>query len=145
MFIFGELNVFRPTDTKTILEKAHQALAEGGHLLLEVHTFSAVRKIGERSSSWYSTPSGLWSDQPHICLQENFWDVERAVATERFFILDGLTGQVAQHLASTQAYTNEQYQSILGTCGFGNILFHPSLWGSVDEAQSDFVVIVAQK
>jgi SAM-dependent methyltransferase len=145
MLIFGEFNVFRPSEARSILEKAHQALAEGGRLLLEVHTFAAVRAIGEQPRSWYSTDSGLFSDRPHICLSEGFWDIQQAVATERYFIIDGMTGQVTRHAASTQAYTNEQYQLLLTACGFQKAQFHPSLRGDVDQSQTDFLVLFAQK
>ena len=145
MFIFGEFNTFRLADARSILEKTHQALAENGRLLLEVHTFTAVQKIGEQAASWYSTESGLFSDRPHICLTENFWDAEQNVATERYFIIDGSTGSVTRYAASTQAYTHKQYRALLEACGFGNVIFHPSLSGDIDESQMDFTVIVCQK
>ena len=144
LFISGEFNVFSPTDARSILGKACDALAEDGHLLLEVSTFSAVRSMGEQASLWYSAESGLFSDRPHLCLKENFWDAQRAVATERYFIVDGLTGNVTRYAASTQAYTNEQYQSLLEECRFREIAFHPSLSGGLDETQSDFIVIISR-
>jgi hypothetical protein len=64
MLIFGEFNVFSPTDARFILEKAYDALAKDGHLLLEVSTFSAVRSMGEQASSWYSAESGLFQTSP---------------------------------------------------------------------------------
>jgi 2-polyprenyl-3-methyl-5-hydroxy-6-metoxy-1,4-benzoquinol methylase len=70
--IFGEFNVFRPQEAKAILTKACRALAPNGFLLLEPHTFEAVVEIGKQPSSWYSTEKGLFSDAPHLCLQENF-------------------------------------------------------------------------
>lgn len=90
---FGEFNTFRRADAGSILKKAHLALAENGRLLLEAHTFVAVRALGEQPSTWYSSESGLFSDRPHICLTESFWDTQQNVATERYFILDGLTGK----------------------------------------------------
>ena len=145
MFIFGELNVFRPTEARSILEKAHHALKEGGRLLLEVHTFAAVRAIGEQPRSWYSTDSGLFSDRPHICLTEGFWNIEQNVAIQRYFILDGLTGQVTRHAANTQAYTGEQYQSLLEECGFGQVVLYPSLGGGPGQPESGLIAIVAQQ
>jgi len=143
--VFGEFNVFRRADAKAILEKACQALAENGHLLLEVHTFAIVRTIGKQPASWYSTNSGLFSDRPHFCLTENFWDDQQKVATTRYFILDGLTYKVTRYAASMQAYTNKQYQSLLEECGFRDVTFHPSLRGIKDKSQSALIVVVAQK
>lgn len=145
MLIFGEFNVFRPREAESILEKAYQALREGGSLLLEVHTFGAVQAIGERPRSWYSTDSGLFSDRPHVCLTESFWDAQQNAAAERWFIIDALTGQVIPYAATTLAYTDEQYQSLLEDCSFEQVHFYPSLRGDIDRSQSDFLVLVAQK
>jgi len=70
MFIFGELNVFRPQDARLILQKAYTALDPGGLLVLEPHTFEAVNGIGQNPSEWYSASSGLFSESPHLYLQE---------------------------------------------------------------------------
>jgi SAM-dependent methyltransferase len=143
--VFGEFNVFRRADAKAILEKTHQALAENGRLLLEVHTSAIVHTIGKQPPSWYSTNSGLFSDRPHFYLTENFWDDQQKVATTRYFILDALTCKVTRYAASMQAYTNRQYQSLLEECGFREVTFHPSLMGVPDKSQSHLIVIVAQK
>jgi len=145
MFIFGEFNVFTPQDARQILLKTGTAIRPGGALLLEVHTFEVVKEIGLQSCSWYSTESGLFSDQPHLCLQENFWEEEQSVATLRYFIVDGETGRVTRYASSMQAYTQEQYLGMLAECGFHDIAFHPSLMGDVDPSQSALLVIRARK
>jgi hypothetical protein len=96
-------------------------------------------------SSWYSSESGLFSDRPHLCLQENFWDIARSVATQRYFIVDAQAGQVTRFAASIQAYTQDQYQDMLKDCGFRDSMIYPSLSGEVDPAQSDLLAILARK
>ncbi len=145
MSIYGELNVFRPAEAETILRRAYQSLTADGKLLLEVHTFEVVRRIGMQSPSWYSADSGLFSDRPHIYLKENFWDAQQAVATERYLVIDGATGNVTRHAASTQAYTDEQYRLLLEKCGFSELIFYPSLGGGANNAQTDFFAIVSRK
>ena len=145
MLIFGELNVFRPEEARGILEKAHRALVPGGFLLLEPHTFEAVLKIGEQPSSWYATEKGLFSDEPHLCLQENFWDTKDNVAIQRYYIIDAVTGEVARHSASTQAYTDEEYRSLLAECGFGKMAFYSSLDGSPCSSGGELVGVLSQK
>jgi SAM-dependent methyltransferase len=145
LFLFGELNVFRPADARSILEKTHHALVRGGRILLEVHTFAAVQALGDAPRSWYAAESGLFLDRPHICLTESFWDGDRNVATERFFIVEALTGNVTRFAASTQAYSDAAYRALLTETGFADVAFHPSLRGEVDESQSALSVIVADK
>lgn len=145
MLIFGEFNVFRPEEARGILEKAYRALAPNSFLLLEPHTFEAVLKIGEQPSSWYSAEEGLFSDEPHFCLRENFWDAEDNVAIERYYIINAVTGEVTRHSASTQAYMDDQYRSLLVDCGFGEVEFYLSLDGSTGGARSDLTVVLSQK
>ncbi|MHC4397289.1 MAG: class I SAM-dependent methyltransferase [Planctomycetota bacterium] len=145
MLIFGELNVFRPVEAKAILKRAKEALGEGGILLLEAHSFSAIEKMGKQSCSWYSEKSGLFSDKPHICLDESFWDAESSTTTKRYFIIDASTGDVARYAASYQAYTDQQYRSLLKDCGFDAIDIYPSLGEAEDKYQGDLIAIVARK
>ncbi len=145
MLINGELNVFRPEDAKTILRMAHDALADGGTLLLEPHMFDAVRGSGVPSSSWYSAERGLFSDEPHLCLQERSWDAATNTATDRYFIVDAATGEVSLYAGTTQAYSDDEYRLLMAECGFGNVEFYPSLTGDTDGPQDDLMVIVARK
>jgi SAM-dependent methyltransferase len=145
MLIFGEFNVFRSAEAGSILKKAYQALEEGGRLLLEPHTFATVRAVGQQPASWYSADSGLFSDRPHLCLIESFWDPQQSTTTERYFIVDGVTGRVTRYASSMQAYSHEQYQSLLEAYGFEEVVFFPSLGGGTDQPESDLIAIVAQK
>jgi SAM-dependent methyltransferase len=145
MFIFGEFNVFTPQDARQILQKAQAAIQPGGALLLEVHTFDVVHQIGLQPCSWYSTDSGLFSDLPHLCLQENFWDEGLSVATTRYFIVEAQTSQVVRYATSMQAYTEKQYLNMLMESGFSNTEVYPSLMGESDLSQPDLFAILARK
>jgi SAM-dependent methyltransferase len=145
MLIFGEFNVFRPGDARAILEKAHAALNDGGSILLEVHSLAAIKKIGSQTRSWYSTDAGLFADKPHLCLQESSWADDSQTATTRYFIIDAASGEVTRHAASYQAYSDEQYKSLLTEIGFEDVRFFPSLTAAEDNLQADLIAIVARK
>jgi SAM-dependent methyltransferase len=150
MFIYGEFNVFSSADARHILQKAYRALKPGGWLLLEPHTFAAVESLGKVGNSWYTTGRGLFSESAHFCLSENFWDAERAIATERYFIIDALSGDVTRYASSMQAYTDEQYRTLLAVCGYHNVQLYDSLRGDVDtplqgESPNWLCAVVAQK
>ena len=142
MLIFGEFNTFRPTDATTILGKTHDALADGGKILLEAHTYEFVQSKGEKARTWYSSEAGLFSATPHIVLKETFWDMDGATATERYYIIDSSTGEVARYAETLKAYTNDQYASMLQGCGFVDIEFHKA-WAP--EPKGDLVVITGRK
>lgn len=145
MLIFGEFNTFRIEDARKILAKVYTALAPGGLLLLEPHTFAAVQEIGSAAPSWYSAERGLWSPKPHLVLNESFWDAGQRIATKRHFIIDAGTGQVTRHAASMQAYSDEDYRLLLESSGFAAVTFYPSLTGAVDESQAALLAITARK
>jgi SAM-dependent methyltransferase len=145
MSIFGEFNVFRASEAGQILKKACRALAPGGFLLLEPHPFETIVEIGKQPRSWYSTEKGLFSEKPHLYLQENFWDSKSNVAIQRYYIVDAAAGDVAFHSSSMQAYTDEEYLALLAECGFGGAVIYPSLGGNADSPRSSLLGILSQK
>ncbi len=145
MLIFGEFNIFRPSDARNILLKAHRALGDGGLLLLEPHTLAAVQKIGEQGLVWSSAERGLFSDRPYVYLVENIWNAATHTTTTRYFIVDAASGQVTRYAQTFQAYSNTEYESLLAECGFGDSRLFASLTGVEDASASDFMAIVARK
>ncbi len=144
MLIYGELNVFRPDDATLILRKAHAALDPGGVLVIEPQTKEAVRAIGARRPFWNTAERGLFSDRPHLRLQEASWDAEARVATTRYFIVDASNGNIERYAQSAQAYSDEEYRELLEECGFGDIDIRPSLTGEPD-FESDLMVLVGRR
>jgi SAM-dependent methyltransferase len=145
MLIFGELNVFRPSDAAAILRKSHRALAEGGMLLLEPHTSAVIRWMGRRDALWCSAERGLFSDRPHLRLDEHSWDPDTKTATVRYFIVDAATGDVSGYAQTFQAYSRGEYRSLLNDCGFRDVEFIPSLTGDTEGAQRGLIALVATK
>jgi len=143
MLIYGEFNVFRPEDAVMILDKAWQALKPGGILLLEPHPFAVVKRLGEAPPSWYSSHGGLFSDQPHIVMQENFWDAELRASTMRYYAVEADSSQVTRFTQSMQAYSDDEYRNLLATHGFERIQLLPGLLG--DDSPQELMAIVARK
>ncbi len=143
MQIYGEFNVFAPAQALEILRRAAAALAPGGQLLLEVSTYAAVRAMANPRRYWYSAPSGLWSDRPHLCLQEFFWDETAQAATTRHLIVDAESGATQQWSCSYQAYTDEAYRSVLTQAGFTRVSLLDGLGGAPHK--EGFIVIIAAR
>ena len=145
MMIFGQINVFKPRDIQNLLRKTYRALAEGGIILLEAHTFAAVQGGGERQTYWFSEETGLFSEQPHLCLGEKFWDEAKSTAVERYYVISAKSGEVKLFSASMQAYTDEEYVDLLESCGFRRLEFYPSLGGEAGNQNGEFLVIAGRK
>ena len=137
--IYGELNAFSPDEAERIVGKARAALKPGGSLLLEVHPADFVQRLGQEPPSWYTAQSGLFGDEPYLCLSELSYAADRAVF--RYFVYAGDTGALQQYVSMLQSYTDDGYRRLLDA--FAQVQFYPSLTGSAD--RSDLFAIVAEK
>lgn len=143
MMLFGEFTVFRPADARAMLRKARAALRPGGLLLLEPSEAAAVKVGGTRPAEWYTQDGGLFSECPHMVLEETFWDEAQQAATHRYFVIDADSGAVDHYAASYQAYSDESLVALLEECGFGKARFYPSLTGEGDRGAGEFFVVTA--
>jgi len=145
LMIYGEFNVFKKDDISAVVKKAYDSLEEGGVFIAEPHTFEAIKSFGEAATSWYSSESMLFSDEPHLAIMECFWVEEQSVTINRYFIVDAVTGEVILHASTMQAYTNEEYEALLVDAGFSQVEFYDSLTGDEVDRNEHLMVIVGRK
>lgn len=146
LMTFGEFNVFTRQDAAGILRNCAGLLAENGFLLLEAHTFPAVRDAGEAAPSWQRHASGLFSEKPHLCLQENSWNASEATALSRYSIIDAALADVSQYASFMQAYTDAEYGGMLQDAGLTvRRMLNADTWPSGDAHQGKLQVFVAGK
>lgn len=139
LMIFGEFNAFAPDAAECILNKAHAALKPGGKLLLEVHTWDYIYRLGHQPPSWYTAEKGLFSEEPYLCMTESHFEADHAIECHYVFAAD--SGKMQSYANMLQGYTDDEYRRLLRA--FQNVLFYPSLTGSPEH--TDFFVIVAEK
>ncbi len=145
MQIFGEFNVFKPDDIRLILQKSWQALKPGGTLLLEVHSLHLIQQIGTDAPRWSASSAGLFSEKPHIYLEEGFWDETALVATRRHFVIDAASAEVTRYAASYQGYHDHQYLALLAECGFSQAHLLNSLAATPNQPRGDLLALLARK
>ncbi len=142
MMVYGEINAFAPDDAASIIDRAYDALRPGGQLLLEVHTHDCVERIGSEPATWHTASSGLFSDQPYLCLSESAFEMDRALS--HYYVFDAASGSMRHYLAMHQAYTDDAYRNLLRR--FERVEFYPSLAGEVGNTGQDHLfVIVASR
>jgi SAM-dependent methyltransferase len=145
MMVYGQFNVFPRNRGLEILKNAHGALKPGGALLLEFQSIEQIRQGGENARSWYTAPSGLFSEAPHLVLQEDFWHADGGVSTTRFLVIDAQTGAVSSYALSNEAYTEHDLTDALRSAGFRETGRYPSLSGKTVHADHDLPVVVARR
>lgn len=121
ILIFGELNVFKPEEALDILTRSRQALRDGGKILLEVHTWESVRRMGDEPPIWRAAERGLFSDRPHIRLDDACWHEAAQVAVHRHFVIDAADAGVSLYGSSVQAYSRAEYEELLRESGFERV------------------------
>ena len=145
MLLFGELNVFSKTHATTILSKAFAALQPGGLMLLEPHIYASLIPDPHGMTTWFSSPGGLFAPRPHLVLMENLWDAKSAIVTRRYYVVDAETAEVTRYAQSMQAYTDEQYTTLLTDVGFTDVEILPGLAHDRIAPEAEFQAIVARK
>ncbi|MGA7671386.1 MAG: class I SAM-dependent methyltransferase [Nitrolancea sp.] len=142
MLIFGELNTFRHDDALLILRKVRSALKETGRLLLEPHTYEFVEQRGREQPTWRASQGGVLSTRPHIVLEESFWEPAARVATQRTFLVDVETSATTKYVETMQAYTLDDYTSLLQEAGFSLSDSFSAMPGSPE--RGDLIALVAK-
>jgi len=156
LFLFGEINVFSPEESRLIVEKMYSSLKPGGIVLVEAHLFDAVRRMGQAPKTWFRSggirsehwfdpvmDDSLFSEDPHIALVENNWLEKEGVALSNFWILeDGK--ELSHYVSTTQAYTDQEYEMLLEEANFRNVAMHGDFGDSLIET-SCYQVITANK
>ena len=145
MMIYGQFNVFPRTVGMEILKKALDALVPGGRLLLELQSAEQITTGGQAGPTWYSAQAGLFSDRPHLVLQESFWDDDASASTQRFMVIDAATGGVSSHALSNEAYTDVELDEALRATGFNTVKRYASLSGHAVAEETDLPVVVARR
>jgi len=140
MMVYGELNAFAPDAAASIIDRAYDALKPGAQLLVEVHTYDMVKHIGEEPPSWHLASSGVFADQPYLCLTEAMF--EEGCSLSHYYVFTEGSDSMAHYLAMHQAYTDDEYRHLMRR--FERVEFYPSLEGKVSETgQGHLFAIVA--
>ncbi len=119
--IFGELNVFRRAHAAAIVRKYTSMLAPNGRMVLEVDRPETTRERGNSTPGWRSRESGLFSNKPHLYLEESFWNDEQRIATTRYWVIDGHTAEVTRYAQSFASYEPDEYRAMLTSAGLTDV------------------------
>ena len=144
LLISGEFNAFPRDDAASVLKGVRHALVPGGVLVLEIHPEATVRELGRQGPTWFTARQGLFSEEPHLCLRECSWSEKHQVATERYFVIEVATGEVAQYVSTTQGYSDSEYESLIREQGFEQLERYGSLEGSASNPDDGLFVLVGR-
>jgi len=145
MLLFGEIDVFSKSDVQTILRKAYESLNDGGFLLLEPHEEGVVQANFATDPRWSTHESSLFSESPHMLLEEGFWIDAAKAAVKRWYVVASKSGVVERYSQTVQAYSKSEFTELVESCGF-EVQDPPAGWITGKEGtQGEFYPLVAIK
>jgi SAM-dependent methyltransferase len=116
--LFGEFNVFAPTEALAILQKVRASLHPEGCLILEMQTYEAVEQAGQSKPSEQQCESGLFSDRPYHCRTESRWLPDEEVVVQTFSVTETASGQTRTYRSTTRAWSDGDLADLLSEAGF---------------------------
>jgi SAM-dependent methyltransferase len=121
MMLFGEFNLFRREEAIDLLGRSFDALRPGGYILVEGHLNREAKRQGEMLPFWQSSEKGLFSEEPHLLLEEHSWEETTQASTTRYWIVDAKSGEVTRYASTMQSYTEAGYGKLFSEAGFDTI------------------------
>ncbi|QQE12358.1 class I SAM-dependent methyltransferase [Planctomycetota bacterium] len=121
MLLYGELNVFSPSEAEMILRKANASLKPGGRLIVEFQTHEAIQKNGENESIEQQCEKGLFSDQPYTCCIDSSWFPKDQITVQYFRVIEHHNEKTRTYVNTQQAYYDQALIELLQNAGFSDI------------------------
>ena len=136
MMLFGEFQSFEPAIANRLLSRMKRSVVPGGVVVLEVFSEAKIESMGKQGSSWRSMPDGLFSDSPHLHLQEHFWFPSDRLTVGRHYVVEE-NGNVLEYRDTLKSYSDQEYTDMFDKLGFQRVVLLPSLSGELD---TNFVI-----
>jgi SAM-dependent methyltransferase len=143
LFLYGQLSVFTPEDTASLLHMIARFLRPGGRLAVELLAQDRLDK--QDSTWWFTDDQGLWGEGPFLHLGERFWLEDRQVVVERFYTLNLEDGALDEIILCDQSYSVDNMVRQMKAAGFAQVDVYPGWDGLQLDDASEWIVYVAHK
>ncbi len=142
MMLYGQLTVFQPSETTSLLERVRRALGPGGAFAFEILDPS---KVDREPRSWWSTPEkSIWSDAACVDLADRHFDKAAAALVERHHVIHLDTGQLEVVTICDQLYRPEDVVHMAEEAGFGEVEVYRGWDGLAFPDADNWIVYVAR-
>jgi SAM-dependent methyltransferase len=138
-FWFGEFHSFPPAQAVKLLRDVTATLKPGGLFILEYQPYDLFPREG--SQSWSANEQSVFSDTPHLWLQEFHWDEETEVEIQVHWIIDAATGQLSHYAQCHQTYREADLVELCASVGLGDPQFHPPIVGIGEQYEFPLLVL----
>ena len=140
-FWFGEFHSFPPRVAAEILQHLAALLKPGGLFVLEYQPWEIF--VTEDSSRWAAEERSVFSDEPHLWLQEVFWDEAARAEVHVHWIIQAESGNLQRYIQCHQGWHDGELAALLADAGLVDPVHHPPITGC--DPQFEFPVMVTRK
>jgi len=140
-FWFAEFQGFAPDDARRILAAAAAMTRPGGLFVLETMPTDLFARDSE--TTWSTHPRSVFSDRPHLWLQEHHWHEDDRAEITVHWILDAEDGSLARYTQCHQAYDDDELAGMLDEAGFTALEVYEPITGA--DERFEFPVLVARR
>jgi len=126
VLIYSDFGVLSPSNRQLLLKKIKKALKEDGILILDGFTSRHLDDFSENKSINYYD-SGFWSEEPHICIQNNYLYLDTKNCLEQYTIIT--KNNLECYNIWNQIFNADSLSNELKTAGFENIEFFNDVCG----------------
>lgn len=137
-FWFGEFNSFDREIVQDFLPRLAACIVPGGRFFLEYQPLDLF--VMEPDTQWSWEKESVFSDGPHLWLQEFAWDQERAVEVHVHWILEQDSGKLSRYIQCHHGWTDSQLTDLLAEAGLVDPVFHPPIVGVEEEFEFPMLV-----
>ncbi len=140
-FWFGEFNAFPAKVAGDLLTRMVKLLKPGGLFVLEYQPLDLF--LREDEQEWRVCDRSVFSDEPHLWLQEYHWDEKTSSEINVHWIMDAKTGQLTHYAQCNQAWSDEELMELLHDAGLEAPMIHPPVTGC--DKRLEFPLVVASR
>lgn len=140
-FWFGEFHSFPPPEAASFLARLAACLRPGGLFVLEYQPWDMF--VREDSTEWSVQEDSVFCSEPHLWLQEFFWDEEARTEIHVHWIIELESGSLKRYVQCHQGWSDADLVALLAAAGLGDPAFHPPVTG-IDE-RFEFPLLVTRK
>jgi len=141
-FWFGELHSFPPTTAAGILDGLVACLKPGGLFVLEYQPWDLFPR--EDGHQWQACDKSVFSDVPHLWLQEFAWDEAARAEINVHWIVEAGCDEPRRYVQCHQAYRDDELVTLLADAGLAQPTFHPPITGCDERFEFPLLVTVKE-
>ncbi len=138
---FGEFNSFPPEVGSRLIAELAGCLRPGGLFVLEYQPYGLFPQ--DDNQQWQACERSVFSESPHIWLQDYSWDEECQAEINVHWIIDARTGDLSRFAQCHQAYPDEELAGLFTAAGLDRPSYHEPIAGIGE--RYEFPLCVARK